>query len=436
VNKRNVAHAAAAALALACAPHRAGTARPSAPLDAAAERYVKLALSVGEVAPDYVDAYYGPAEWKDDAARAGKRPVAELAREAEAVLAAARAAPAAGEEASRRRDHLVETIASLRAYLGLLGGEKLSFDDEARALYGLAPPRRELSSFDATLGRLDAALPGDGPVAARLVAFRKRFEIPAGSLDRAMRLGMEEVRRRTAARVALPQGERVTLTYVTGQPWAAYNWYRGGGLSDIELNTDHPVPAENALALPAHEGYPGHHLLNTLRETRLTRERGWIEYTVFPLFGPDALIAEGSAEYGVDLVFPIEERITLLRETIFPAAGLDPAEAERYASVSVLARELSDEAAMEVARRYLDGELTAVAASLALQRFGTTPERAEQRVRFFDRYRSYVINYPFGRALVKAAVEARGSDPAARWAAFVEIIAEPTLPSALAPSAR
>ena len=40
-------------------------ARPAAdPLRAIAERYVKLVLAVGQHDVDYVDAFYGPAEWK------------------------------------------------------------------------------------------------------------------------------------------------------------------------------------------------------------------------------------------------------------------------------------------------------------------------------------------------------------------------------------
>src|SRR2546425_5751406 len=42
-----------------------------------AERYVKLVLAVGQHDADYVDAYYGPPEWKTDAER-HKMPLAEI----------------------------------------------------------------------------------------------------------------------------------------------------------------------------------------------------------------------------------------------------------------------------------------------------------------------------------------------------------------------
>ena len=50
-----------------------------------------------------------------------------------------------------------------------------------------------------------------------------------------------------------------------------------------------------------------------------------------------------------------------------------------------------------------------------------SPERATQRVRFFDQYRSYVINYNFGKDLVERYVESRGgtaNNAGKRWEEF------------------
>ena len=61
-----------------------------------------------------------------------------------------------------------------------------------------------------------------------------------------------------------------------------------------------------------------------------------------------------------------------------------------------------------------------------------SPARAEQRTRFFDTYRSYVINYNLGKDLVKQYIESRaGAPPAKRWQEFVRLLASPRLPSAL-----
>ena len=63
-----------------------------------------------------------------------------------------------------------------------------------------------------------------------------------------------------------------------------------------------------------------------------------------------------------------------------------------------------------------------------------SPARAEQRTRFFDDYRSYVINYNLGKDLVKQFIEARGgadAEPAKRWQEFVRLLGSPRLPSGL-----
>jgi hypothetical protein len=87
----------------------------------------------------------------------------------------------------------------------------------------------------------------------------------------------------------------------------------------------------------------------------------------------------------------------------------------------------------EAARRYLDDEIDADTAAEWLTTYALmSPERAKQRVRFFDQYRSYVINYNLGKDLVKRHVETlAGNDDDKRWRVFMELLSSPTLPSEL-----
>ena len=62
----------------------------------------------------------------------------------------------------------------------------------------------------------------------------------------------------------------------------------------------------------------------------LVRGRGWVELSVYPLFSPQSLIAEGSANFGIDMAFPSTERTAFERDSLFPLAGLNPAIAERF----------------------------------------------------------------------------------------------------------
>jgi hypothetical protein len=186
--------------------------------------------------------------------------------------------------------------------------------------------------------------------------------------------------------------------------------------------------------LACHEGYPGHHVYNALLEKHLVRDRGWVEFSVYPLFSPQSLIAEGTANYGIEVAFPGPARVAFEQAVVFPAAGLDPSQAGEYYRVQGLVERLAY-AGNEAARRYLNGEIDRVAAAGWLERFALMPrDRAEQRVRFFDQYRSYVINYNLGKDLVRRFVEARPGvtdREARRWEEFEQLLSSPRLPSTL-----
>ena len=199
---------------------------------------------------------------------------------------------------------------------------------------------------------------------------------------------------------------------MTNKSWSGYNWYQGDFRSLIQVNTDLPIYIDRAIDLACHEGYPGHHVYNALLEKHLVRDRGWVEFTVYPLFSPQSLIAEGTANYGIEVAFPGRERVEFERTVLFPAAGLDPSTAAEYYEVQALVDQLAY-AGNEAARAYLDGKMSAADAAAYLEKYAMySPERAKQRVRFMDQYRSYVINYNLGKDMVRRYLESRGGTAA------------------------
>jgi len=278
------------------------------------------------------------------------------------------------------------------------------------------------------LKQLESKLPGNGPLIDRYETFRSQFVIPRERLDTVFKAAIDGCRSRTLQHITLPPGESFTVEYVTGKSWSGYNWYQGNYRSLIQVNTDLPIYVDRAIDLACHEGYPGHHVYNVLLEKNLLRDRGWQEFSVYALFSPQSLIAEGTANYGIEVAFPRPERVDFERRVLFPAAGLNPANATDYYDVMALVDKLSY-AGNEAARRYLDGTIDAKAAADWLVTYGLySPPRAEQRVRFIDQYRSYVINYNLGKDMVAAFIESRGPD---RWAEFGRLISSPRLPSSL-----
>ena len=421
------------ALLLACASRPSSPMPTPSPLDRAAEQYVRLVLAVGEHDSHYVDAYYGPPAWAEEA-KAQKRALGDIGASADALVREVEATPVPSDALlAMRRRFLATQLRALSARVRFLGGERMKFDAESQALYDAQAPHQTEADFEAVLKGLDALLPpGEGGLAGRLDHFRRDFVIPKDKLEVVFQTAIAEARRRTLAHVPLPPHEAFTLEFVTGKPWGGYNWFKGNAQSLIQVNTDLPIFVWRAIDLAAHEGYPGHHVYNALLEQHLVRERGWVELTAYPLFSPMSLIAEGSANYGIDVAFPDAEAYA--RDVLFPLAGLDPARAAAYVQVEELTAKLSY-AGNEAARRYLDGTATREQARDWLVRYGLmSPERATQRMAFIDTYRAYVINYNLGRDMVAAWVERQGGtaeNPERRWAVFHELLRSPRLPSDL-----
>ncbi len=406
-------------------------------LDPIAEAYVHLSLEIGEHEAGYIDAYYGPKEWAEQAKNA-TRPLPELRAAVESQLQQLSKVDETGLAPLevRRKRLLAAQLTAARTRMAMMAGESLDFEREAEGLYALRPALKPLTDYDPVLQRLETVFPGDGPLWQRVDAFASRTAIPAGKLQAVMHASIDECKRRTLEHIALPNEEKFTLELVTGHPWSGYNWYQGDATSLIQINTDLPVLMSRAVDLGCHEGYPGHHVLNMLLEQRLSKARGWIEFTVYPLYSPMSLIAEGSANYGIELAFPDDEKAAFERDVLYPLAGLDPALAEQDARLQQARGELAG-ARLTIARDYLDGRIDRAAAVQLAQKYQLmSPERAEQSIAFTDKYRSYVINYGLGLDLVRAHVQAAGKTAALRWMAMERILSEPTLPADLLPAAQ
>ena len=408
-------------------------------LDAIAEDYVKLQLAIGEKEEGYIDAYYGPPEWQAEARAAAATTTLTALRERTRTLAADVLASRpldtrmteALELTSRRVDFLAAQLTAADTRLRMLMGERLSFAEEAQGLFAVTPDIRPLTEYDPVLARIDRLVPGPGPLSERVEAFRALFTIPPARLDSVMRAAIAECRRRTLVHIALPAEERFTLEFVTDKSWSGYNWYQGDYRSLIQINTDLPIRIDRAVDLGCHEGYPGHHAYNVLLERNLARGRGWVEYMVYPLFSPQSLIAEGSANYGYDLAFPGAERLEFETRMLYPLAGLSTGRAAEYLALQEALQLLSG-ARFTIARDFLEGRISRAEAVELTRRYQlVSAARAEQLLSFTEQYRSYVINYGLGRDMVAAYIEAAGASPEARWAAMARILSEPTLPGDL-----
>ncbi|WGL17513.1 hypothetical protein PVT68_04290 [Microbulbifer bruguierae] len=401
-------------------------------LNPLAEDYVRLVLTLGKHDKAYVDAYYGPAGWKAEA-EADQATPAELASRAEMLLAKLPETIEPADDLQTLRAHYLKT--QLRAVVAhahhIADASYRNFQREAKALYDTEPPLQQYAEFEPVLAALEKELPGSEPLHIRVQQFQEQYRIPESKLSAVFDAAIKECKARTAAHIQLPANESFELEYVQGKPWSGYNWYQGKSHSLIQINSELPVYIDRAVDLGCHEGYPGHHTYNALLEQKLVADRGWVEYSVYPLFSPQSLIAEGSANYGIDLAFPGDEKTRFEKNVLYPLAGLNPAGAEKYQRVLSLLAKLKF-AENIVARQYIDGEIEEREAVNRFQKYtAMSPEKAAQRVKFVDAYGAYVINYNWGKQLVQQYVEEGSDSPEARWDKFSRLLSSPRLPSSL-----
>jgi len=408
-------------------------------IDSVAESYVKLTLEIGLYDPDYVDAYSGPPEWRPaplDSGSTNEFPREDLLRHADELLSRLDDVDTERlENLEQRRFRFLRThIASARARIELVGGKSMSFDEESRALYDAVAPPCNVDTLEAVLRELERLVPGTGDLAGRVESYRARFVIPKDRIDTVFAAAIAEARSRTTHHIALPDGESFEGEYVTEAPWGAYNWYKGDLHSLIQVNTGLPFRISSPLGLACHEGYPGHHVQNVLVEKHMLRDQEWIEYSVQPLFCPQAILNEGGANYGIYIAFTEEERIAFARDVLYPLSGLNPSNADEYHRFEQLTNRLGG-ARVEAIRRYLDGVMTRDEAAKWLQRYALlSAERAERYIRFGEQYRSYIVTYSVGEELVRSYIEREAGsskDPERRWELLHDLFAVPHIPSDL-----
>jgi len=399
------------------------TATSAFALDDEAERYVKLALELGEYDPDYVDAYLGPDEWAKEA-KDNIRSKDELAADISNLLSDLKNLSLTDTESVARHRALLRNVRAMDTRMRMVNGEIFSFAEEARLIYDVTLPTYDFSEFDRILEEIENLMPGVGALAERVDAFRNELVIPEDAHNAVIDRAINECRRRSSEYISLPASEHFTLEYVHDQIWTGYNWYQGENESLMQINLDFPIKVDEAIVLSCHEGYPGHHVWSILIENRLLKENGWIEFSVFPLFSPAGLIAEGSAEYGVYLAFPGSERLEYERDILFPLAGLDPEKAVTMDELRRLTNRLGH-AFTATAQLYLDGEISREEAIEQVQKYDLSSRaRAENSVRFIEQNRSYVLNYDLGQDIVRKYIESKSDDQQSRWEAFERMLTE------------
>ncbi|MCX7736264.1 MAG: hypothetical protein N2319_06085 [Candidatus Kapabacteria bacterium] len=401
-------------------------------LEKIAESYVIISLATGKFDADLVDSYFGPDSLKKIADGLNYS-LDTLKLSCESLINNLNLIDTLKitENEKTRIRFLMRQIKALDTRINLLLGKKLDFDSESLAFYDVVAPVYSLKYYENILDSLENIIPGKGDLAARFKTFRNKFIIPNDKIDTVFKTALSKAREITYQYIKfLPKDESFKIEYVTEKPWGAYNWFQGNGNSLIQVNIELPIFIDRALDLACHEGYPGHHIFHTLSEEIFFKKKNWIEYSVYLLFSPQALISEGTANYAVDLAFEENEKINFEKNVLFPLAGINPSQYELYKKILYYIKKLSF-ISVETARRYLNGNLTMEQAIEWLMKYQLVDRsRAERSIKFYEKYRSYIINYYVGQEIVETYINSKANflDKKEKWDIFTNLITKPTLP--------
>lgn len=402
-------------------------------LNRLAEDYVRLGLTIGQYDPDFVDAYYGPDSLKPKADTLAIFPKDSLLNSVAGLKNKLNEISSELSDTGEiRAGWIAQQLIAFDRRIRIFSGEFKSFDEESQDLFGVSAPAYAESHYAVLLDSLNKILPGKGDVQSRFQALANQFIIPKDKLDTAFRATIAEARKKTKEIYTLPAEESFSIEYVTNKPWSGYNWYKGNFKSVIQINTDTQIFLERVIDVGSHESYPGHHVYNMLLEKNLYRDKGWVEISLYPLFSPQSFIAEGSANYGVDLAFPGDSKIRFAKETLLPIAGLDTTNLSLYFRALAIRSQLNY-ARNEAGRGLVNGTMDEKQALNWMIKYCLyNEETALKSISFIRKYRSYIINYNYGMDLVKQYVEARaGNDIKKQWEVFGHLLSNPVIPGEL-----
>ncbi|WP_433601448.1 DUF885 domain-containing protein [Nocardia sp. CA-135953] len=386
--------------------------------------YLRLGLAFDRLEEGFVDAYTGDPALRREVENAPAPEPRELARRAAALRAELSGAGLPPQRSEFLDVHLRALECSGRKF----AGDDIGFVDEVRAYFDVDIAPGDVEGYRDAHRQMDEVLPGDGPLAERVKAFRKADEIPPERLSVCVEAFSSALRERVRERYPLPDHEHVTYEVVGDKPWSGFNYYLGNYHSRVAINSDLEQHMAHLPGLIAHEAYPGHHTEHCRKEAGLVAN-GQAEQTLFLVNTPQCLMAEGLADLALRSI--VGSGWGKWAQEIYADLGLrfEGERAEQLSNASAELLGVRQDAALLLHDRRRDADEVAE----FLQRWGlTTQERARQSLRFLSSplWRAYISTYVEGYRLLGSWLD-RAVDADDRADRFRRLLDEPLTPGAL-----
>lgn len=397
--------------------------------DTLIREYLLLGLRFDRIEDGYVDSFTGDPALRRMVADEPAPDPADLARQAERLIAALPDTPRTGGFDEARADYLTAHLRALALAGRKFAGEDVGFVDEVEAYFDVRIAKGDPEAYRQAHVALDEALGGTGPLADRIQAHRTADEIPPERLEVCIHAFSSALRDRVRATYPLPDTETITYEVVTDKPWSGFNYYLGDYRSTVAVNADLKQQMANLPRLVAHESYPGHHTEHCRKEAGLVATLGQAEQTIFLVNTPQCLMAEGLADLA--LYAAIGPNWGSWAAEIYADLGLrfDGARAEAVSAATTALADVRQDAAIMLhdEHRPVDDVVAFLKRWLLVD-----DDRARQMLRFLSSplWRAYTSTYVEGYRLLRGWLDARPAG-VGLTERFGRLLDEPLIPSAL-----
>ncbi len=396
------------------------------------EDYISLGLQLNKYIDGLVDAYYGPRELAakiQGSAKVAPGRLVEDARQLVNAIDSGEPLDSSGKTYdSSRAAWLRGQAIGLMTTCQKLAGVKVDYVTEVERCYGVKPRRVSSEEVDDALGVLERRIPGVGYLGSRLNDYRSAFEVLPGDLEAILMDLKEVLRERTLTLFGLPEGESLEFEIVKSKPWSGFNYYLGNFKSRVAVNADLPVLSTSLAHLVAHEAYPGHHCEHVRKEADLYRGRGQLEESIFLVGTPQCLIAEGLADFGLEIAMGDEEFSLVSEMMIKRGINYPDQESKELRSAFETLSKVRANAAWDL---HQDGVHPDKVVESLEKNALLSHARAEKAVEFLTDpiWRAYITCYVEGFQLVRSFVGLAGQVPEPiRVERFKRLITEQVLP--------
>jgi hypothetical protein len=391
--------------------------------------YLLLGLRFDRVESGYVDSFIGDPALRRIVHDEPAPDPAELARQADQLIAALPDTPHDKAFDQSRADYIGAHLRALACAGRKFAGQQVGFVDEVHDYFDVRISKGNAEIYRQAHARLDEVLGGTGALADRMASYRAAEEVPPDRLAECIDAFSSALRDRVRAEYPLPDTETVHYQVVTDKPWSGFNYYLGDYRSTVAVNAEIKQLMSHLPRLVAHESYPGHHTEHCRKEAGLVRRKGQAEQTIFLVNTPQCLMAEGLADLA--LYAAIGPGWGRWAAEIYADLGLrfDGERAEAVAEAAAALAGVRQDAALMLHDEHRDvEEVTAY-----LQRWLLIgDDRARQMLRFLSSplWRAYTSTYVEGYRLLRAWLDERPSSISLAER-FGRLLDEPLIPSAL-----